>query len=94
MGECAFYDVPCWLSWAIEEIRLVFLAMFDSFLQSLVALLAAIPVPDFLQNVSQFQLPSGVVYIANQLQIDTGIAMLVGAYILRFLLRRIPFIGG
>jgi len=57
--------------------------------------LSAIPVPAFLANAGNVigALPPGVAYLAQAFMIPQGLAILVGAYALRFTIRRIPLIG-
>ncbi|AVK16916.1 DUF2523 family protein [Pseudomonas aeruginosa] len=54
-----------------------------------------LPVPEFFtQAGNAFQaIPPSVVYFANAFQIGPGVTMVLGAYLLRFILRRIPIIG-
>ncbi|HEJ5845481.1 DUF2523 domain-containing protein [Pseudomonas aeruginosa] len=54
-----------------------------------------LPVPDFFVTAGNaFQgIPPSVVYFANAFQIGPGVTMVLGAYLLRFILRRIPIIG-
>ena len=93
MSECTWYDVPCWLGWLIEEIKLLFVYLFEGVLNAVLAVVSAIPVPGFLQSVGSLSLPDGVVFFANAFQLHVGIGIVVAAYTLRFLIRRIPVIG-
>lgn len=79
------YDFALWLPRKICQFML----------DGLGALINAIPVPDFLMGASAAfsGIPSGVLYFASYLHIGTGFAMIMSAYVLRFTLRRIPFIG-
>jgi hypothetical protein len=63
--------------------------------QGLALVLAAIPVPSWLANAGNVvgAMPPGVAYLAVAFKIPEGIAMIVGAYTLRFIIRRIPLIG-
>lgn len=38
-------------------------------------------------------LGSGVLYLLGMLKVDVGLPIIVGAYVARFCIRRIPFIG-
>lgn len=69
--------------------------LWDLLLDGLAAIIEAIPAPDFITNASAFfgGIPSGVAYFAAPFQLGTGVAFLVTAYVLRFLIRRIPVIG-
>ncbi len=56
-------------------------------------LLSIIPVPDFLLNMGSYTLPDNVSYYAAPFMLEEGFVIIVTAYIARFTLRRIPFIG-
>jgi len=64
-------------------------------LEGLASVINAIPVPAFLTDASAnlSAIPSGVAYFGAAFRIGEGITIIVGAYLLRFLIRRIPFIG-
>lgn len=76
-----FLDLPAWI--------------FSKIADAVVSFFDALPVPDFfIQAGSAFSsIPDGVVYFAQSFQIGIGVSMVLGAYLLRFILRRIPFIG-
>lgn len=93
MMECSFYDVPCIAGWTVEEIKSLVLWFYHSILSGLASIIGAIPVPGFMQSVSQFQLPDSVVYFADVFAIPEGVGIVVSASILRFIIRRIPVIG-
>ena len=93
MDNCSFYDVPCWLTWLIAEIKLLFVYLYEGILNGLLGALNAIPVPDFLQSIGSLSLPPSVIYFSNAFQLPVGISIVVSAYILRFLIRRLPVIG-
>jgi hypothetical protein len=57
--------------------------------------LQAIPVPEWLSSAGDVvgAMPPGVAYLAQAFMIPQGVAILVGAYTIRFVIRRIPLIG-
>ena len=57
--------------------------------------LSAIPVPSFLQAVPSYvsAIPPSAVFFLSAFKVPQGVAIIVGAYGLRFLIRRIPIIG-
>lgn len=69
--------------------------VFEMLLTGLATVVNAIPVPSFIENAGSYfsALPSGVVYFTQAFQLPLGIGMMVSAYVLRFLIRRIPVIG-
>lgn len=64
-------------------------------LDGLASLLEAIPVPDFMiQAQAAFGgIGGNVLFYAQKFAVGEGIAMILAAYVLRFVVRRIPFIG-
>ena len=93
--ECEFYDVGCQLSWFVDEIKLIFVFLLDAVFQGALSLIEAIPAPDFLLNASSLSLslPSQVLFFTTLFKLPQGVSLVVSAYILRFAVRRIPFIG-
>ena len=69
----------------------VFTLIFDA----LIAVLSLIPVPEWLTGLSGniAAIDPGILFFAAPFQLGTGIAWVVSAYLLRFLIRRIPLIG-
>jgi hypothetical protein len=57
--------------------------------------LSAIPVPQWLADAPSVvgQLPAGVAYLATSLAIPQGLSIIIGAYVIRFIIRRLPIIG-
>jgi hypothetical protein len=90
--NCEIYDISCWFGVIQEEVKLFFLWLLDNILQALATIFDAIPAPEFAANT--ITIPSNVAYFADPFNIPLGVSMIVTAYIARFLLRRIPFIGG
>lgn len=64
-------------------------------LSALAGILSAIPVPTWLQQIAGFQdaIPSGVGYFLHILKVPQGLVIIMAAYGIRFLIRRIPVIG-
>ena len=76
------------VTWALEQI-------WSLICQGLGLVLAAIPVPDWLANAGNVvgAMPPGVAYLGGAFKIPEGIVMIIGAYTLRFVIRRLPFVG-
>lgn len=91
--SCTFYDVPCWLGWLATELKELFKWIMVQILNAVAAFIEWIPVPDFLQNIGNFQLPDTVIYFTTLFQVPEGMAIMVSAYTLRFFLRRLPIVG-
>lgn len=69
--------------------------LWELFLDGVAAVLEAIPVPSWLSGAGAVfdAIPDGVIYFAQALQLPAGLSMVLGAYVLRFIIRRIPIIG-
>lgn len=68
--------------------------LFALLLEGVAAVLDAIPVPSWLAGADPFaSLDAGVVFFAEAFQIPEGIAIILGAYFIRWLTRRVPIVG-
>jgi hypothetical protein len=76
------------VDWVINEVIQLLLA-------GLAAVLTLIPVPAWLANAPGVigAMPAGVAYVAGLFMLPQGIAIIIGAYTVRFIIRRLPFIG-
>ena len=91
--ECSFYDVPCWAGWLTDEIYLLLVDLYASVLGGVVLMLSAIPAPSFLTSLGSLSIPSSVLFFADVFEVNYGLGIVVSAYTIRFLIRRIPVIG-
>lgn len=59
------------------------------------AILAAIPVPEWLSDASGLwaAIPAPVLFFMQALKLPEGLLIIGAAYVIRFLIRRIPIIG-
>lgn len=64
-------------------------------LEALQALIHSLPVPDFVADASGYfsAISGNILFFAQKLAVGEGITMILGALVLRFILRRIPLIG-
>ena len=69
--------------------------LYHRFLEALSAVLLGIPVPDcFGQAANLFaSIPPEVMFWLEPVHLDTFICIIIDAYVIRFLIRRLPFIG-
>lgn len=81
------------LQWLLDALLWLPLKLFELFMQGFVAVLSAIPVPAWMENMTFANIPSSVAYFAEAMQIEYGIGIMVTAYIVRFIIRRLPVIG-
>jgi len=68
-------------------------SIIDSVLGGIAYLVELLPVPDFIANMPTITIPAGVAYFAGPANIPGGLAMIATAYGIRFLIRRLPFVG-
>lgn len=83
------------LDWALELVAWVPKKIWELLLDALASAMEAIPAPDFVSNAGSWfgGIPSVVIYLGNFFAVPEGLAMIMSALVLRFLLRRIPLIG-
>lgn len=83
------------LDWFLELVDWIPKTIFSELMGALASVLEAIPAPDFVTNAGSFfaGIPSGIVYFFDFFAVAEGLAMIISALIIRFVLRRIPFIG-
>lgn len=92
-STCDVFDVSCWLTAFFTELKLFAIGIYGWFLDGASVIINLIPLPDFLQDMPSYTLPAEVAYYAQHLQLTAGIAIVSTAFGLRFLVRRLPFIG-
>jgi hypothetical protein len=92
-NTCAWYDPTCAISGLVEDLRLLFVSLWNSILSGLATLFESISPPSFLANLTTIDIPPSVSWAVDIFQIDFGIGVIVSAYTLRFIIRRIPGIG-
>lgn len=83
------------LSWLLGLVTWALLQILKLLYEGLSVVINAIPVPSWLSGAGSVfaSIPSGVAFFTASLHIVDGIAIVLSAYGLRFLIRRIPFIG-
>ena len=83
------------LDWIVEFFEWLGKSTFEGIMDALASVLESIPAPSFVTNAGSYfgNIPGTIVYFFDFFAIAEGIAMITSALILRFLLRRIPFIG-
>lgn len=83
-------------AWLLELLLWIPRQVFSLIMAALAALLNAIPVPGFVADLGPaftaiFSGTTG--YFLDLLQLPYGIGVVSSAYVLRFFIRRLPFIG-
>lgn len=82
-------------SWLKETLLWIPRKLWAELLDGLNAVLHAIPAPDFMTDAAGFMsgIPAQVVWVLNLFAVPEGVAMILSALTLRFIVRRIPLIG-
>lgn len=83
------------LQWVYDFFQWLGQTIFAGIMDALASVLEAIPVPAFFNQAAGFfdNIPDSVAYFLNMFAVGEGIAMILAALVLRFLIRRIPIIG-
>lgn len=81
--------------WVFDLLLKLPLHLWVLLLGGLQAAVNAIPVPSFFASAGNYvaQIPSSVAFFAAGFQIPYGLGVITSAWLLRWILRRIPFIG-
>ena len=81
------------ITWLAEEIKQIVLSMLNLLADGFLYLIQRIPAPDFLQDMPSYTIPPEMSYFLQPMEITYGMTVVTSAYILRFTIRRLPFIG-
>lgn len=83
------------LSWIYDLVLWLPKKLFSLIMDALASFFEAIPVPGFITSAGNYfqGIPDSFLYFINMFAVGEGIAMVIAAYILRFVIRRLPFIG-
>lgn len=70
--------------------------IWDGVLVALGALISSIPVPSWLSSAAGYiqNIPPDVLYFLAPFDLPFGLSVVTSALLIRFLIRRIPFVGG
>jgi len=81
--------------WFVDLVKTFGQWVWQAVLDALASVIEGIPVPDFVLNAGSVfsSIPPEIAAFWGFFAISEGLAMIVSAYSLRFLIRRIPFIG-
>lgn len=82
------------LEWTLDAVVWAALTLYEMLLIGLAAVVNAIPVPSWLAGADPFaSLDPGVAFFAQAFEIPAGVGIILSAYGIRFLVRRLPVIG-
>lgn len=81
--------------WLRDLLLWVPLKIWQAILDAVGFVLEQIPVPAWLADAGNVfdDIPDGVIYFAQAFQLQAGLGIMISAYLIRFVIRRIPIIG-
>lgn len=80
-------------AWLIQLLLWVPQKLYGLLLDGLATAIEVIPVPTWAAGVSFAGIDNTIAYFAEPFQIDLALTVITSAYLIRFLIRRIPVIG-
>lgn len=83
------------LVWLKELLLWVPRKLTELVLDGLATVVEAIPVPTFVSNASGYlaAVPPDVVFFLDGFAFEEGVAIILSAYVIRFVIRRLPIVG-
>ena len=93
--EWLFNWLERFLNWLLDVLLYVPKKVFQWLMEGLSWLIQQIPVPSFFADAGTLvsQLGSDIGYFMDMFQLNAGIAIVLSAYVLRFVIRRLPIVG-
>lgn len=81
-------------SWLLDLLLWIPMKLWELISDGLALVIEAIPVPAWLDVSDPFaSIDPGIVYFADGFMLTEGIGIVLSAYLVRFLIRRIPIVG-
>lgn len=82
-------------AWLLKVLLYVPKKLLQLVLEALSAIINAIPVPDWLAHgsVAMAGIPGGVTWFLDLMAAQYGLGIIISAYVIRFIIRRLPFVG-
>jgi len=80
-------------AWLVELLLWIPQKLYQLLLDGLTAVLNAIPVPAWAEGINLNWIPSGMAYWLEPFHIGFGMTCITGAYLWRFVIRRLPVVG-
>lgn len=82
------------LLWLLDVLLWAPKKLYELICDGLASVIEAIPAPSWLTGANPFaSIDPGIVYFGEALQLGEGVTIILSAYLLRFVIRRIPLIG-
>jgi hypothetical protein len=92
---CEGFDLGCWGESFINGISAAFFKIFELLVLGIVKFIDLMPLPFDGTDVTNAinALPSEVFWAFNLFDIGQGVTIVLSAYLIRFIIRRLPVIG-
>ena len=81
------------LQWISDKVQAIYDSISNQIFSLPTMIANSIPIPDFLLNLSTVNIPGEITFYTDAFELPLGITIFISAYIARFTLRRLPFIG-
>jgi hypothetical protein len=93
--NCDILDIPCHYNNSIEKLKEFVIYLWDKVLDACLYLLNLVPVPEWATVSGGIfsQVPSSVAFFMSVFEINFGLSVLGSAMLIRFIIRRLPFVG-
>jgi len=93
MSSLLAYLEQLW-SWIVDLVVWLPLKLWEMLSDALASVIEGIPVPAWLAGADPFSaIDPGIVYFTDPLLLPEGISIVIGATLIRFLIRRLPVVG-
>lgn len=81
--------------WLLEVLLWIPRKLWELFLDALASFFEWLPVPEFFANAGIYldAIPGPVLYFASLLALPYGLTVVLGASVIRFVIRRLPVVG-
>lgn len=93
--QCTGLDFACWGNSFLDSLTSIFFGICEALVIGLVAIIDLLPLPidqtDITNAVSA--MPSEIFWAFNIFDVGTGVGMVFTAYLTRFIIRRLPWVG-
>jgi len=81
--------------WLLDVLLFIPKQVWEWLLEAVAAMINAIPVPDWIQDVGAVfaAIPADVIWFLDPFRLGLGLSLIGTAYTIRFLIRRLPVVG-
>lgn len=92
---CTGLNLACWLNSLLDAIGRMFFYLLELIVNGLILVIDLMPIPfdsnDIVNVVNQ--LPPEIFWAFDIFDVGTGVSIVMSAYVIRFIIRRLPVVG-